>query len=129
MTKIRMIIAASLMCFVSPVMAMDGDVEAGAKVFKKCAACHIVDEAKNKAGPHLVGILDRPVASVEGFKYSKAMVAFAEENKVWDETLLKDYIAKPRSVVKGTRMAFAGLKKEEDLINIIAYLKTFPASE
>lgn len=101
-----------------------GDVEAGATVFKKCAACHNVEEAKNKVGPHLVNVIGRTPGSLEDFKYSKGMVAYGEEN-VWDEETLTAYLANPRGVVKGTRMAFAGLKKEEDLVNVIAYLKTF----
>lgn len=105
--------------------AEDGDVEAGAKVFKKCAACHSVEEAKNKVGPHLVGIYDRPVASVEGFKYSKAMVAFAEGDKVWSEDLMREYFVAPRAIVKGTKMAFAGVRKPKDLDNLMAYLKSF----
>lgn len=101
-----------------------GDVEAGATVFKKCAACHNVEEAKNKIGPHLVNVIGRTPGSLEDFKYSKGMTTYGEEN-VWDEATLTDYLANPRGVVKGTRMAFAGLKKEEDLVNVIAYLKTF----
>lgn len=126
MTKVKLFAAAVLFGLAaSPAVAMDA--EAGAKVFKKCAACHVADEAKNKVGPHLLGIVDRPVAAVEGFKYSKGMMAFAEGDKVWDEETLAAYLAKPRAVVKGTRMAFAGLKKDEDLANVIAYLKSFPA--
>jgi cytochrome c len=64
--------------FAAPSAAFaDGDAVAGAKVFKKCAACHVATEAKNRVGPHLVGIIDRPVASVEDYKYSKAMTEHA----------------------------------------------------
>lgn len=101
-----------------------GDAEAGADVFKKCAACHNVEEAKNKVGPHLVNVIGRTPGSLEGFKYSNAMVEFGD-GKVWDETTLTEYLANPRGVVKGTRMAFAGLKSDEELANVIAYLKTF----
>ncbi|MGB7431889.1 MAG: cytochrome c family protein [Ahrensia sp.] len=100
------------------------DAEAGATVFKKCAACHNVEEAKNKVGPHLVNVIGRTPGTLEGFKYSNGMVAFGE-GKVWDEATLTEYLANPRGVVKGTRMAFAGLKKEEELADVIAYLKTF----
>jgi cytochrome c len=64
--------------FAAPTAALaDGDAVAGAKVFKKCAACHVATEAKNRVGPHLVGIVDRPIASVEDYKYSNAMTAHA----------------------------------------------------
>ena len=108
-------------------MAQDGDIDAGKKVFKKCAACHNAEEAKNKVGPHLVGIIDRPIASLEGFKYSKALVAFAEGDKVWSEDLLREYFAAPKALVKGTRMAFVGVRKPEDLDNLMVYLKSLVA--
>lgn len=107
----------------------DGDAVAGAKVFKKCAACHVADEAKNKVGPHLMGIIDRPVASIEGFKYSNAMTEHAAEVPTWTEEALTDYLKDPRGVVKGTKMVFAGLKKDEELANVIAYLKDPAAAE
>jgi cytochrome c len=107
----------------------DGDAVAGAKVFKKCAACHVATEAKNRVGPHLVDIVDRPMASVEGYKYSKAMVAHADEVPTWTVEALDAYLRAPRKVVKGTKMAFAGLKKDDDLANVIAYLKDPAAAE
>ncbi len=101
------------------------DLAAGEKVFKKCKACHAVGEgAKNKVGPQLNGIIGAEAAKVEGFKYSKAMM---ESGLVWDEATLTEYLVKPRDLVKGTKMAFAGLKKEEDITNIIAYLGSFAA--
>jgi cytochrome c len=107
----------------------DGDAVAGAKVFKKCAACHVATEAKNRVGPHLVGIVDRPVASVEGYKYSNAMTAHADEVPTWTVEALNDYLHDPRGVVKGTKMAFAGLKKDEEVEDVIAYLKDPAAAE
>ena len=103
----------------------DGDAARGAKVFKKCAACHTATEEKNKVGPHLVDIIDRPMASVEGYKYSKAMVAHADEVPTWTVEALDAYLRDPRGVVKGTKMVFPGLKKPEDVANVIAYLATF----
>ena len=101
------------------------DLAAGEKVFNKCKACHAVGEgAKNKVGPQLNGIVGAEVAKVEGFKYSKAMM---ESGLVWDEATLAEYLVKPRQFVKGTKMAFAGLKKEEDITNVIAYLSSFSA--
>jgi cytochrome c len=100
----------------------DGDPVAGAKAFKACQACHVATEAKNKVGPHLQGVVGRPIASIAGYKYSPAMTEFGQ-GKVWDEATLSQYLKAPKAVVKGTKMAYAGVKKDEDLVNIIAYLK------
>ena len=107
------------------VTASAQDLDAGKKVFNKCKACHAVGEgAKNKVGPQLNGIVGAEAAKVEGFKYSKAMI---ESGVVWDEATLSEYLVKPRDLVKGTKMAFAGLKKEEDIANVIAYLNSYAA--
>lgn len=106
--------------------AQAGDVAAGEKVFKKCKVCHEVEKPKNKIGPNLVNVLGRAPGSLEGFKYSTAMKAYGESH-VWDEETLTTYLAAPRKVVKGTRMAFPGLKKPDDIANLIAYLKKFSA--
>ncbi len=103
----------------------EGDPLKGAKVYRKCKACHSIGEgAKNKVGPALNGIVDRPAASLEGFKYSKAL---RESGIVWDETMLAKYLKKPRAAVKGTKMAFAGLKKDDQIADVIAYLRQFAA--
>lgn len=110
----------------SLVSAEAEDVAAGKKVFKKCAACHTVgDGAQNKAGPQLNDIFGRVSGSLEGFKYSKAMIAAGEEGIVWEEDTLDEFLIKPKQFIKKTKMAFAGLKKEKDRVNLIAYLKTF----
>ena len=101
-----------------------GDPDAGKRVFAKCKACHVVDSAANKIGPSLLGVVGRVPGTVEGFKYSKAMIVYGED-KVWDEDNLAAYLRAPRAIVKGTRMAFVGLKKDEDITNIIAYIKQF----
>ncbi len=125
----RAIIAAGLF-LVSTSLTQAQDVAAGETVFKKCKACHAVgDGAKNKVGPQLNDLFGRTAGSIEGFKYSKAMVAKGEEGLVWDDESLAQYLSKPRSFIKGTRMAFAGLKKEEDIVNITAYLRTFSTAE
>ena len=101
-------------------------IAAGAKVFKKCGACHKVgDGAKNGSGPHLNALFGRTMGSVEGFKYSKVFIAAMEEGRVWDEASLAEFLAKPKSYMKGTKMAFSGLRKEADLEAISAYLKSF----
>ena len=107
----------------------EGDPVKGAKVFKKCKACHTAEEAKNKVGPNLVGIVDRPIASLEDFKYSKAMVEFGADGKVWDVETLTIYLKKPKDLVKKTSMAFAGLKKDADIENVILYLQDPSAAE
>ena len=98
-----------------------GDLKAGEKVFKKCKACHYADREKHKTGPHLVNIMGRAAGGLEDYKkYSKAMKA---SGIVWDDTTLADYLRAPKKYVKGTKMAFAGLKKDADIENVIAYLK------
>lgn len=109
---------------------MPGDAKAGAKVFRKCKACHQVgDKAKNRVGPELNGIVGRHIASIEGFEYSDAMIAFGEEHETWTAELLDTYLTKPRDEVPGTKMSFAGLRKEKDRQNVIAYLATTGEAE
>lgn len=102
-------------------------VAKGKKVFKKCKACHQVgDKAKNKVGPILNGVMGREIASVDGFKYSKAFKARKEEGGfVWDEANMTGYLTKPKTFIPKNKMAFAGLKKEKDIKAIIEYLKSF----
>ena len=100
------------------------DAEMGAKVFKKCMACHTVENTINKVGPSLKGIVGRKAATVEGFKYSDAMLAKAAEGVVWDEATLAAYLPDPRKFVPGTKMAFPGLKKPEEVVDLIAFLKS-----
>lgn len=104
----------------------DGDADKGKKVFNKCKACHAVGEgAKNKVGPQLNGIIGRTAAQDEDFKYSKAMIEKGEEGLVWDDESLSAYLTKPKDFVPGTKMSFPGLKKEDEIENILAYLATF----
>ncbi|OIQ33478.1 MAG: MFS transporter [Alphaproteobacteria bacterium MedPE-SWcel] len=101
-------------------------VKAGEKVFRKCKACHTVGTgAKNKTGPQLNALLGRQIGAVEGFRYSKVFQAAREEGRVWDEASLIAFLAKPKSYLKGTKMAFSGLKKKGDQEAIIAYLNSF----
>ncbi|MDA7635049.1 cytochrome c family protein [Alphaproteobacteria bacterium] len=121
MKKLFMITAALGVLAAAPTMA--GDIKAGEKVFKKCKACHVVDKEKNKTGPHLVNIMGRTAGSLESYKkYSKAM---KESGIVWNEETLDGYLENPKKYIKGTKMAFGGLKKEKDRENVIAYLKSF----
>lgn len=98
-------------------------VAAGEKVFGKCKACHQVgDGAKNRSGPVLNGIVGADIASVDGFKYSKVL---SEMDGAWTEEALAGFLANPRGYAKGTKMSFAGLKKEDDIAAVTAYLSTF----
>ena len=121
-----MIATVGLLAFTSlPAMA-DGDAAKGEKVFVKCKACHDVEKGVSRVGPTLKGLLGRPVASVEGFKYSEDMLAKGKEGAVWDEALLTVYLPDPKAYAPKTKMVFAGLKKPEDIANLIAFLKTKP---
>jgi cytochrome c len=102
-----------------------GDPAAGEKVFNKCRACHVADEPQNRVGPHLVGLFGRKAGSVEGFKYSEAMKG---SGVTWSEETISEYIADPRGYIKGNRMAFVGLKDQEDVANLVAYLKEATAN-
>ncbi len=100
------------------------DPAAGEKAFAKCKACHAVGAgAANKIGPQLNGVVGRKIASVEGYQYSPAMMKMAEKG-AWTPELLEQYLADPKKVVPGTKMVFPGIKKPDELKNLIAYLQT-----
>jgi len=112
------------------VLMATADPEAGAAVFKKCAACHTAENGgANKVGPNLWGIVNRPIASHEGFSYSGAMKEFAQGGSVvWDYDHLSHFLASPKGYIKGTAMGFAGVKKPDERANLIAYLRTLSDS-
>ncbi|MGB0960645.1 MAG: c-type cytochrome [Halocynthiibacter sp.] len=97
------------------------DVAKGEKVFGKCKACHKREDGANATGPHLFKIIDRAVASVDGFGYSGGMIELGGN---WDAATLNAFLEKPKALVAGTKMSFSGLKKEKDRANLIAYLAT-----
>ena len=104
---------------IAALMAM-GDIATGEKVFKKCAACHsIVKGGKNNIGPALYNVVGRKVGAISDYKYSKAL---SEYNKEWTIEELNGYLIKPAKWIKGTKMAFAGLRKEKDRASVIKYL-------
>jgi len=101
-------------------------VAAGEKVFRQCKACHMVgDGAKNRVGPQLNGVAGRAAGAVDGFKYSSALKDMASGGLVWDDESLAAFLADPRGFMKGTRMGFAGLRSDEDIAAVNAYLSTF----
>ena len=104
--------------------ALAADAEAGAKLFKRCATCHSVEEGKRKVGPSLYGVYGRAVGSLEGFRYSPAMTAHGASGVVWNDEALDAFIANPRTAVPKTRMASPPMKSAEDRANLIAYLKS-----
>ena len=128
MTLAKLGTAGILALLASSVMAdeITGDAAKGEKVFRKCKACHAVGEdAKNKVGPLLNGIVDREAASEADFTYSPAMEQAAADGLVWTAGQLDAFLEKPKEIVDGTKMSFAGLRKEQDRANVIAYLATF----
>ncbi len=98
-----------------------GDAAAGEKVFGKCKACHKLD-GKNGTGPHLNGVVGRPIASLTDFKYSTSMEEHKGTN--WDPEVLFQFLQSPKAFASNTKMSFAGLPKPEDRANVIAYLAT-----
>ena len=101
-------------------------VAAGEKVFNKCKSCHQVGAgAKNRTGPQLNGIFGRVFGSVDGFRYSAPFQAALEEGRVWDEANMAEFLAAPKSYISGTKMSFSGLRKDEDIAAVSAYLKSF----
>ncbi|APH71382.1 c-type cytochrome [Aquibium oceanicum] len=130
--RIRVVLQAGAIVLAASMPAMaDGDAAAGLKVFNKCKACHDAVGDKNKVGPNLSGVHGRTAGTLEsyGSKYSKAMKEAGAAGLVWDDANLTEYLRAPRAKVPGGKMAFAGLKKDEDLANIIAYLKADPKPE
>lgn len=121
-----LIALAALVCTASLAQA-EGDAAKGEKAFKKCMACHTVDKPANKVGPHLDGVVGRKAASVADYKYSEAMIAKGAEGLVWDEANLTAYITNPKTFIPKNKMAFVGIKKPDEVADLIAYLKAHPA--
>ena len=104
---------------IAALMAM-GDIASGEKIFKKCAACHsIIKGGKNAIGPALYNVVGRKVGAVEDYKYSKALATYEKE---WTFEELNGFLKKPAKYIKGTKMAYAGLRKEADRASVIKYL-------
>ena len=104
---------------IGAIMAL-GDAESGKKIFKKCAACHSINkDGKNKIGPALYNVVGRTVGGLEDYKYSKTLASYGKE---WTFKELNGFLQKPASYLKGTKMSYAGLRKEKDRASIIKYL-------
>ena len=125
MTRTAIATLAVLLAIAPPTLA-EGNAANGAKVFNKCKACHENEKGLNKVGPTLKGVVGRKAASVADYKYSEAMLAKGIEGVVWDEATLATYLPDPKTFVPKTKMSFAGLKKPEEVADIIAYLKANP---
>ncbi|MDX8449299.1 c-type cytochrome [Mesorhizobium captivum] len=117
------IVLSATTFFAGPSQAQDA--AAGEKVFTKCKVCHIADKDQNKVGPSLNGVIGRTAGTHPGFTYSAAMTAAGKSGVKWDEPTLTTYLHDPKAMVKGTKMAFPGLKNDQDIANVIAYLKQF----
>lgn len=103
-----------------------GDRDHGAKVFKKCKACHQVgSEAKNRVGPHLNGIFGRPAGSLEDFKFSKSMIRAGDDGLIWTQKTLNAFIENPKALVSKTKMSFRGISDTKDRSDLMAYLREF----
>ena len=127
--KLQCLASAVILFASASAVLADGDAIAGAAVFKRCGSCHTATGPDNRVGPSLMGIVGRAVASKPDYAYSPAMRAFGADGKVWDGALLRKYLPAPQFLVKGTRMAFPGLKSDKDLDNLIAYLKNPAAAQ
>ena len=116
-------ITALLLAFAASPGLADGDPAKGEKVFRKCKACHVIDKEKTESGPILSAFSAAPAASVEKIQVLQSTKAKAEEGLVWDEASIAAFLAAPKKYIKGTKMGFVGLKKQDDIDNIIAYIK------
>lgn len=119
MTSWRLVPATLAAIAICAGAARAADVEAGRKVYNACKTCHVLEAGKKKIGPSLHGVFGRTAGTVDGFNYSPAMKA---SGIVWDDATMRRYLKNPKEMVKGGRMAFAGIKSDADLDNLIAYL-------
>ena len=124
--KTKVLTASALVAALAGPAFAEGDPAKGEKVYRKCKSCHMIGtDAKNRAGPILTGIVGAAAASVEGFNYSDALSEKAAEGLAWSEENLTAYLSNPKEFIPGNRMSFAGLRKDDDIVNLIAYLATF----
>ncbi|MHB2167175.1 c-type cytochrome [Alsobacter sp. R-9] len=123
MKTIHTVLAAAAALALSSAAALAQDAAAGEKVFLKCRACHQIGEnAKNAVGPVLNGVIGRKAGSYEGYNYSEANKS---SGITWDEATFREYIKNPKAKVPGTKMIFAGITNEQEVNDLVAYLKSF----
>lgn len=116
-------LAALLLSLAALPALAEGDPAKGEKVFKKCAACHTVEEsAPSKAGPNLHGVVGRTSGTLEGFTFSEAMTKAGAEGHIWTAEEILKFVENPKQVIPGTKMTFAGLKKPEERADVLAFL-------
>lgn len=104
--------------------AQAGDAAKGERLYRACAVCHSVDEGVNKVGPSLYNIMGLQAATIEGYRYSKAMKAYGAEGNIWNEENMDVFLTSPRKAVPRTKMGYPGMRKAEDRKDLIAYLLT-----
>ena len=118
--KYILVVIGMIIIILTVSIANTADPVKGKKVFKKCVACHSLQEGKNKIGPSLYNLLGRKAGSVDGYKYSKAM---KNSDVVWDEESLDKFLTKPRKFIKRTKMSFWGIKKKSLRDDLISFFK------
>lgn len=119
-TPVIAVASASLFLLLAGPALADGDAVKGEKVWNRCKTCHTLEPGAKKIGPHLAGLFGRKAGAVEDFKYSDAM---REAGVIWDEKTLDGFLANPKEFIKGNKMSFPGLKKENQRADLIAFLK------
>ena len=121
--KLRIALAAlALLAAAAPAALAAGDAEKGKVMFKRCAVCH--DPKTNKVGPHLGGVVGRKAGSLADYRYSDAMKKKGDEGLVWTEENIASYLKDPKAFVPGNKMVFVGLKNDDDIANVVAYLNS-----
>lgn len=128
MKRIEKLIAATALAtgMLAPAAVADGDPAKGERIFRRCQACHSLEQGQNRIGPSLYGLFGREAGSVEGFRYSKAN---QESGVTWNEETLDPYLENPNKYMPGNRMAFPGIRNDEQRADLIAYLKEATAAE
>lgn len=134
MTDTRILSLLSLILLLTTISvtlnsAQAQDIENGKRVFKRCSTCHFVDRKANKVGPSLLNVMGRQAGSVQGFRYSPAMVKAGEDGLIWNRQTLKTYLHSPQATVKGTRMASVRINNDSEIDDLIAYLESFKKDE
>jgi len=119
----RFAVASLCLLAFQPAQA-DSELERGAELFRKCAACHSINPGSHRTGPSLYNVVGRPAGHEDGYRYSKAMRTKAAEGFVWTEEELDAFLTKPQRYIRLTKMSFPGLKDPADRAAVIAYLKT-----